>query len=264
MIQSDADILWNRKLGPMYFHLGLSLRGFEQAVPGQFITLRAQRQQSPLLRRPFSIHRLIQADNRVQGIEILYRTAGDCTRYLSTLAPGEKVNILGPLGNGFSLPDSGRIFLVAGGIGVAPMVFLAETLRQKSHPSEITIFLGGRTQTDLLCQKAFLDLGLRLELSTDDGSTGHQGLVTDLLKKHLTETKAHGIYACGPMPMLAAVAGLARSHAVPCQVSIETIMACGMGVCLGCALDDQVITDKYRHVCIDGPVFDAATLKFDN
>lgn len=264
MIQKDTIILWNRQVGPTYFHMGLSCtEGFETAIPGQFVTLRANRQQTPLLRRPFSIHRLIRENNSVRGVEILYRAVGTCTRHLSTLVKGDRVNILGPLGNGFPTSNIGRSYLVAGGIGVAPMIFLAETLQKtRTEPSGDIMFLGGRTKEDLLCTDEFQRAGMSVQLSTDDGSLGYKGLVTDLLEKAVATKRPDWIFACGPMPMLKTVARFAQSNHIPCQVSIETLMACGLGVCLGCAMDDNKVTEKYRHVCIDGPVFDAATLTF--
>ncbi|MFZ5572112.1 MAG: dihydroorotate dehydrogenase electron transfer subunit [Thermodesulfobacteriota bacterium] len=266
ILQQDTRILWNRAIGSSYFHMGLRCgEGFENAVPGQFVTLRIPDQQTPLLRRPFSIHRLVRENDSIRGIEILYRVVGNCTGRLSRLSAGDRVSLLGPLGNGFSVPGDGPIYMAAGGIGVAPMVFLAESIHKKSpESSPHTLFLGGRTQTDLLCMDIFRSLGMALEVSTDDGSVGYEGLVTDLLQQAVLDNPPERIVACGPMPMLKTVARIARSRQVPCEVSIETLMACGMGVCLGCAVEDRRPADKYRHVCIDGPVFEAATLLMDS
>jgi dihydroorotate dehydrogenase electron transfer subunit len=152
--------------------------------------------------------------------------------------------------------------VVAGGIGVAPMVFLASRLyRMNFDFSNSRVFIGGRTKDDLLCRNDFVKLGLDVLATTDDGSAGDQCLVTHPLEEAIEHHSPDIIVACGPMEMLACVIGIVDKHRVPCQVSIETMMACGMGACLGCAVEGRDKAERYLHACQDGPVFDAAILK---
>jgi len=187
---------------------------------------------------------------------------GEGTKKLSGCKKGDIVDILGPLGNGFSFSDHyKRIFIVAGGIGVAPMLFLASYLQKKGvNPSECMVFLGGRSKDDLLCSDDFLRIGMKIHLTTDDGSAGDRCFVTHPLEIALEKGRPDIIYACGPLEMLKCVAGIAEKHTVTCQVSIETIMACGMGACLGCAVERKETSGNYMHACLDGPVFDAGAL----
>lgn len=266
MFQEEAEVLWNRVAGPACYRLGLTCHpGYTDARPGQFVMLRGSDPADPLLPRPFSICRLVEQDGAVAGIEILYKVVGEGTRKLARLAPGERLSLLGPLGKGFAPPPATvRSLLVAGGIGVAPMVFLARDLAAGGvDPQTVEVLLGGRTRDDLLCREDFETLGISVRTTTDDGSEGEHGLVTAPLERALRAATPPGIvYACGPLPMLRGVARLARAGGVACQVSIETVMACGMGACLGCAVEDGRTDARYRHACIDGPVFDAEALKF--
>ena len=264
IFQKKAKILWNKKIGHSYYRIGLKCSNeYSCAKPGQFVMLRLYDQIAPLLRRPFSIHRLIVRDKRVEGIELLYKVVGECTKKLSMSGKGDIVDIVGPLGNGFIIPDNcHRIFIVAGGVGVAPMLFLVLSLQEKGVDlSKCTIFIGGRTKDDILCKDYFLNLKMKVYITTDDGSAGIKGLVADPFKSAIKENQPDIICACGPLAMLRSVALIAEMHAVPCQVSIETIMACGIGACLGCAVEGKDNTDKYLHVCMDGPVFDAGAIK---
>lgn len=265
MIQEDVNIVSNINIAPGYFKMSLECDpAFSSATPGQFITLHSRKQLNPLLRRPFSIHRLRKTDQGTQGIEILYKVVGKYTEGLACMKPGETVSLLGPLGNGFRIKDGmNRIYLAAGGIGVAPIVFLADFLiRKQIKMSSLKMFLGGRSQHDLLCQNDFRDMGIKTDLATDDGSIGKKGMVTRLLEDAVSEDLPDLICACGPMPMLKAVADITEKHGIDCQISIETIMACGMGACLGCAVQMKQNPDTYDHVCIDGPVFDVNRLDF--
>jgi dihydroorotate dehydrogenase electron transfer subunit len=263
MLSETVKVLWNDSLGPEYFKMGLkSHAGYAQADPGQFVMVRPADRLYPLLRRPFSIHRLIESRGTVDGIEILYKTVGKGTRALSACRAGDDIDLLGPLGKGFDLPPGAkRIFIVTGGIGVAPMLFLAQTLQKKGlDASDCAVFLGGRTRKDLLCADEFLDLGMQVRVTTDDGSAGDACLVTLPMTDAMKRRPPDIIYACGPMAMLQCVATAAADHGIPCRVSVETVMACGMGACLGCAVGSAVSTETYLHACVDGPVFDAAVL----
>ncbi len=262
-VQETSKILANDRVSEGYFKIRLTCAPhYKHAVPGQFVTLRLSGQKEPLLRRPFSIHRMLTKEKNGLQFEILYRVAGGFTRQMSVQAPGGLIDMLGPVGHGFTICcHKAPVVLAAGGIGTAPLVFLAERLKQAGMDmSMVTVFLGGLTKTDILCQDVFLGLGARVFTVTEDGTAGVKGLVTDPLKSWLEENSPAMIYACGPHGMLKAVAGIARSRAISCEVSIETLMACGLGVCMGCAVSAGDTEEGYRHVCKDGPVFDAKVL----
>jgi dihydroorotate dehydrogenase electron transfer subunit len=264
MIQTTATVLQNEALAANYGRISLSCDGaFARSKPGQFVMLGFPGSIDPLLRRPFSIHRLISADGSWQGIELLYKTIGPATHRLSRLRAGEAVSLLGPLGNAFQIaPGTRRIYLAAGGVGVAPMVFLLEWLRSlQREPPACHLFLGGRSREDLLCAGEVERLGVPVVLTTDDGSCGDQCLVTSPLEEAIRREPPDLVLACGPRAMLACVQGIVRACAVPCQVSIETMMACGMGACLGCAVSGRRDDSRYLHACLDGPVFDAEEIE---
>lgn len=258
MKQQVANILYNDALSPGYWRLGLATgSGYVDARPGQFVMVRLEDGDFPLLRRPFSIHRLMVEGAAANRIEVLYRVIGRGTRILSGLRPGQAVDLLGPLGRGFRIPETARrIDVAAGGIGVAPMPFLFEHLKAQLDLSACRVFLGGRTRQDLLCRDDFEAMGVRVIPTTDDGSDGDQCLLTHPLETAVRQTPPDLIAACGPMGMLACVAGIARSTGVACQVSLESAMACGIGACLGCAVQPASKNAHYLHVCKDGPVFD--------
>jgi dihydroorotate dehydrogenase electron transfer subunit len=175
---------------------------------------------------------------------------------------GDMVDVLGPLGRGFSTRgEFRRVHMVAGGIGIAPLVFLAKHLmRQGYSGSQIYLFVGGRSCGDLLCLEIFEHLGIQLMVTTDDGSAGSQCLVTQPLRESLRQQKPEILFACGPMPMLREVMAISRKDGIPCQVSVETMMACGMGACLGCAVEKRDSKEQYLHACMDGPVFEAGQI----
>jgi dihydroorotate dehydrogenase electron transfer subunit len=217
---------------------------------------------SPLLRRPFSLLGLIREEGRITGIEILYKVVGKGTELLSHCSKGGCLSVLGPLGNAFQVPEScRRLILVAGGVGVPPIRFLATSmLDQENRPERCVVFIGGRSKEDLVCITEFDLPDFLLDISTDDGSIGHHGVVTRSLEKALAADPADLICACGPEGMLKAVSAIAGERNIPCQVSIEAMMACGMGACLGCAVQSADDNSRYLHVCADGPVFDTNRL----
>ena len=263
IIQEKVIVLSNTPVGPGYYRIKVSChRQYADAMPGQFVMVRLISKIDPLLPRPFSIHRLVRQDGHVIGLELLFKVVGKATHALSLKKPGEYIDLTGPLGTGFSIPVEARyINIVAGGIGVAPMIFFLEYLRQQRHdPASIEVFLGGKSKADLLCLTDFSDFGVKVHATTDDGSSGDQCLVTDPLEISVAGNLPDIIYACGPMDMLACISGIAEKYGVTCQVSIEAMMACGMGACLGCAVAGRNRSDSYFHVCLDGPVFDIAEL----
>ncbi len=256
--QHQAKILWNRNIGSAYYHMGLSCAGFPPATPGQFIMVAVSGQHPPLLRRPFSIYHA-GYNGTEATVELLYKVVGTGTEILSQKAPEAMLNILGPLGNGFTLAPSGRrIYFAGGGIGVPPLLFLATALHQKGYDmAGCQLFLGGRSKSDLLCQDEFRRLGINIHLTTDDGSAGDQCLITTPLAQAIADAPPDILYACGPLPMLHCILGIQKQYPFRCQVSIETLMACGIGACLGCAVPKSDGSGQYWHACQNGPVFDA-------
>ena len=223
------------------------------AQPGQFVMVRVSETTDPLLRRPFSLFR---ADGPAGTAEILFRISGRGTSMLDRVQSGDTIDVVGPLGRPFpSLPGQ-EIVLVGGGVGIPPLFFYAETLRRLEPARNIHVLMGGRTKGDLVAWEEFERLGIDVQPATDDGSAGHAGVVTDLLQPFLGPSRA--ILACGPTPMLRAVSEMAARSNTPCYVSVEERMACGLGVCMGCAV--PVRSDhgpSYRLACTDGPVFEA-------
>jgi dihydroorotate dehydrogenase electron transfer subunit len=264
MLQFEASVLWNTAVSEDTFHLGLSAPAdFARARPGQFVMVQIQRAPQTLLRRPFSIHNLIWKADGFEGFELLYKAVGRGTRALRDYGPGERLPILGPLGSSFTVNRPWRrVFLVAGGIGVAPMPFLAKALLEKGLKSEnCHVFIGGRSKADLLCHAEMAALQLPLTLTTDDGSAGDQCLITHPVASALERITPDAVFACGPMAMLACLADMLETRGIFTQVSVESMMACGMGACLGCALPDRDADAPYRHVCLDGPVFRLEQIK---
>jgi dihydroorotate dehydrogenase electron transfer subunit len=233
------------------------------AKPGQFIMMRINEGTDPLLRRPFSICGV--RDHEI--LLILYKTVGHGTRILSKKKPGEKLWVMGSLGNGFNLPaPDKKAILVAGGIGLAPLYFLAHCLKNSLH----SFLAGFGTMKDIIPPGHVTHENLTLTISTDDGSSGYSGFVTDLLETslaaHAHEKEKIAIYACGPMSMLKKTASIAADRGIACQVSLEALMACGLGACQGCAVrvNQQDQSTPYRHVCKDGPVFPSNEIDWSN
>ena len=250
MTIQNAPVLSRKELAPGIFDYLVSCPELAaQAVPGQFVHIRVP---GRTLRRPISI---CSIDTAAGTLRLVMEVRGEGTAILSQVDEGDTLDLLGPLGNGFSLPDpSAKVIVVGGGIGVPPLLGVAQRFGANADAC-----LGFRTAGAMILGEDFSAAGIRVRVATDDGSIGHHGLVTALVKERLEEGPAHLICACGPGPMLRAVAALAKEYAVPCQVSLEERMACGVGACLGCAVqvasaDGSVV---YKHVCKDGPVFPA-------
>jgi dihydroorotate dehydrogenase electron transfer subunit len=237
----------------------------ELTQPGQFVMVKAGAMIDSILRRPFSVFEVIRERGRVTAISILNKRAGRNTRALYALAAGDRISCLGPLGKPFTTRPSRRAWLVAGGVGLAPFATLAEALAAAAIPA--TLFYGARNAGELFYLDFFERLGVSLVLSTEDGSRGVRGRVTVPLE---TALSADGrgdvmIYACGPEPMLAAVAALAARHQTPCEVSVERVMGCGLGGCYSCVIPVRGADDHSHFVrsCIGGPVFDGATVAWE-
>jgi dihydroorotate dehydrogenase electron transfer subunit len=264
MVLERAEILFNEPLNQELYHLGLRCPQIASSIqPGQFLMIRIGPGSDPLLRRPFAVHRL----RLPAGFEILYKVVGRGTRLLTETERGADLDVLGPLGRGFEIPDGdGLLLMVAGGIGVAPLPFLAETLVASGRKGPYLLWFGGKTARDLVCVHHFQDLGFVTELVTEDGTAGRKGLVTDHLEEWLPRQKEMPklIYSCGPYPMQRKVVQLAGRLGIPVQVAMEAFMACGVGACLGCSLrcrpPDEGTDTYYANVCQHGPVFRGAEI----
>ena len=222
-------------------------------LPGQFAQLQIEGSKQTFLRRPISIHFVDKKQNQVW---FLVQTVGEGTRQLARMQAGDRLNVILPLGNGFTMPAdaSARVLLVGGGVGVAPLLYMGALMREKGL--EPTFLLGARSAGDLLQLDKFRTLG-RVFVTTEDGSEGEKGFVTQ--HSLLQQEKFTQISVCGPKPMMVAVARYAKSAGIPCEVSLENMMACGLGACLCCVEDTEM---GNVCVCKEGPVFDIKKLKW--
>lgn len=247
--------------GPTTFVLHLSgCAPLVDMLPGQFVMLRGEWGRDPLLPRAFSVLGV-----RPDGVcEVLVKTHGRGTALLEAARPGNRFQILGPLGSAFLAPSPTRAdWLVAGGVGLAPLLFHAERAARAGLAGQLRMFYGGRTAHDLVLLDRVQRACGRMDLSTDDGSMGAHGRITALLDAALAAAVAAGppptLFVCGPDPMLVATAKIARAHRVKTYLSLEGEMGCGIGVCLGCAV--ACATRPYRYTCKEGPVMDLDELK---
>ncbi len=228
-----------------------------EARAGQFVMIKAGSSAEPPLRRPFSV---LRVDRREDTFSLFLKTIGAGTRALADLSPEDVAQCLGPLGRPFTPPSPNREpLLVAGGYGIAPFRLFCEELLAGGRRARV--FYGGRTATDLQIREPFERMGIPLAASTDDGSFGHRGRVTEAVEAHLEVASGPvQLYACGPEAMLRTVARLAEGRRLPAEVSLDPWMGCGMGTCLGCVVWIQKAEEarpRYRCACTEGPVFDA-------
>lgn len=272
----ECEILAQSEVGPNVVRT--LLKGPEiarQAQPGQFVNVRVTPTTDPLLRRPFSIH----ATYPDEGVySLLYVLRGKGTALLHKARPRDKISVVGPLGKPFDLGDSSEAehIVVAGGCGAAPLHFLCDALCRKWGCKHVTVLAGAQSKDTILCEAEFKSYDVNVLISTDDGSYGCQGYVTDLLDAYLAERCSMSsqpgnsplirVYSCGPHDMLKEVARISREYKVSsCQVSLENVMACGIGVCMGCVQkvkdsghgDDPAECFHYERVCTEGTVFEA-------
>jgi dihydroorotate dehydrogenase electron transfer subunit len=260
----SIPILSQEFLGEKFFKLALSSSAIAKAAnPGNFVHARVSEDDYPLLRRAFSIHHVDRSKNR---FEILFKVIGKGTEMLSKKRPGENLDVMGPIGNSFSLPrQNSEIVLVAGGMGIAPLWFLLSRLPKKLKTDKIVFFLGARSKRELVYIDRLKQAGVELIIATDDGSAGRKGLVTEIFLKEIEKRKTDpgklAVYSCGPQMMLARMAQIAGKLDFSCQVSLENHMACGVGVCWGCVVKHK--DGKYKRICADGPVFNGRELNFE-
>lgn len=223
------------------------------ALPGQFVMVKTSPSYDPFLKRPISIHRI---DRTAGLISLVYQVVGRGTQLMAQRREQEEIELIGPLGNGFRIPDEKKcIAIVGGGAGIAPLFALAaELVRQKK---EVYVMLGAQNREKLIAVDDFESLGCKVLLATDDGSRGRKGFVTQLLEELSKTVHPDVIYACGPLPMLKGAVRIAENARIPCQVSLEERMGCGTGACIGCVTkvrgeDGSIV---HKRVCHDGPVF---------
>jgi dihydroorotate dehydrogenase electron transfer subunit len=268
-VDVDASVIANTRLSDDYSVLALAAPAIAAAArPGQFVMLKTARGMDPLLRRPFSIFEILRnSDGSPRGITILTKSIGKGTSLLYDVEAGARLECLGPLGRPFEAVDPpAHAWMIAGGVGLAPFVTLAEALIARG--TSATLFYGARRAVDLHCADIFERLGVTLVLATEDGSRGTRGLITAPLEAALLEiqpSREVRLYACGPTPMMRAVAGVAAAHGRRCDVSLEQVMGCGMGGCYSCVVPAHEPGSPPHHTrsCIDGPVFDASRIVWE-
>lgn len=276
--ECSGVVVENRCVARDTWLMRLSCPGLaRQITPGQFFMVRDLRVSDPMLGRPFALLDVWEdADGQIAGVDFGYVVVGKMTNLMTTWRAGDHCSLWGPLGNGFPVADVDRLCLVAGGIGVTP--FLAVTnealgRREYGMPArttsvtsgKISLCYGVRSEEYLACTELFEEAGADVIVSTDDGSFGQKGFVTDSLTEQIRSSEPpQAIYCCGPEPMMQAVGQIASENEIPCWLSLETPMACGFGICFSCVtrvrMDDG--TTDYRRTCVEGPVFPAGKLCF--
>ena len=257
-----AKVVSNKEISQDLFCL--SLLGDDRLLrgrPGQFVMVRGAWGADPLLSRPFSVYRYRPPNSKEGTIQLLIKRVGRGTELLARMHPGEEVFVQGPLGNGFpEINLSNRLFLVGGGIGIAPMMAVAESLSGEQLKNTRLIF-GGKGRSDVSgIEDDLSNVGVETLYVTEDGSRGYQGTVVDVLRNELSS--GYVVFACGPRGMLRAVAELSIERDCRVFVSYEERMACGIGLCLGCAVPNT--SGTYNLTCKDGPVFDAQTIRWED
>lgn len=228
----------------------------DTAKPGHFVEVRVADSVEPLLRRPISIYNM---DKEKGILEIIFQVKGKGTEILANRREGEEIDLLGPLGYGtFSVKEKTNVAIIGGGIGTFPLYELAKQLQQVN--TKVNTYIGFRSKDFVVLEKEFKEVSNRLVITTDDGSYAQSGFAIEKLKEDLKTQKIDAIYACGPLPMLKAVQALSIQENIPCQISLEEKMGCGIGACLGCAVKTAKSpkdAPEYWHVCKAGPVFNA-------
>ena len=261
MLEQTLTIVANERDTDSYFRLVLRAPDIAPLIqPGQFAHVRILPLKDALLRRPFSIFQ-VAGDT----FSILYKTVGKGTAVLSQMRAGEEVSVIAPLGHGFTVPPAGGEIplLVAGGYGMAAMFLLAQRSPQKG-----IVFVGGRRRVDILCEKEFAAIGWEVRATTEDGSHGEKGLVTAPVIAEIEKRKAESgkrkLYACGPTPMLKAVGKIAEEHNLPCELSMDEHMCCGVGTCLTCVIKVKAGDSwEYQRTCTEGPVYDSRQIVWE-
>ncbi len=261
---ATGEVLSHKKYGEHYHSLTIVAPDIgEQVKPGQFVNIKCGESRSHILRRPFSVYRVHKRGGWASTIEVVFDIRGPGTGYLAALRGHASVDLIGPLGRGFTIPKRrAHCLLVGGGIGAAPLFFLADELRNEGH--RVDVILGARTQGLLLNAIEARRLASVCLSTTEDGTAGDQGRVTDVLEETIERCGTEVVYACGPHPMLAAVTEVCVERQLPVQVAVEELMACGYGVCMTCVMPLRRKPKKdeppeeavvYARSCTEGPVF---------
>lgn len=262
-LQTHGVVLKNERVQSRYFLLEIDCPPIARIIkPGQFVMLKVSHSQDPLLRRPFSFFRnnpLRQGSKKKRGrLSILYKTVGKGTQKMTEMERGEKVDLIGPLGNGFTssiLSSSQKAILIGGGVGIVSLLPLAEVLKAGKN---LFVFIGGKTKSDILCVEDFKKLGSNTFIATEDGSLGYQGTVIDLFLSGIEKSWKEApspIYSSGPLGMLKELAKALGPKKYLCQASLEARMGCGFGACWGCVVRTTDTRIPYQRVCKEGPVF---------
>lgn len=277
LIQRSVEVVENERMARDTYRLRLFCPELARRItPGQFIMLRIADTNDPLIGRPLALYdTALSGAGQPEAIDVVYLVKGRFTTRLRTCGPGAQLDIWGPLGNGFEPIKTDHLIMVAGGIGQTPFVALAQEYlgrrrygnppRSPSIASRITLCYGARSADLLAGVDDFRRLGVSIQLATDDGSAGHRGFVTEALEKLLVEPDAgRRIVCCGPERMMAAVSRIAARTCTPCQVSLETPMACGIGICFTCVakVRDESGNWDFKRTCVEGPVFDAELIEW--
>jgi len=240
----------------------------QQAMPGQFVMVRTANEHDPLLRRPFSIHDV----NPDGTFQLLFKIIGKGTRLLAGKKSNEEIDLVGPLGRGFAVVPQKKHILLGGGMGIAPLLFLARYITTKMPDANLLVLLGARSANEIgPLADEFRQVSKSVSFATDNGSVGYHGFVTDLFEQGLATGKIGKgcmVYSCGPHPMLTKAVAICKKADLQCQVSLETMMACGISACLGCAIKkrhtgNEITGRTYLHVCKHGPVFDAGEVAWE-
>lgn len=253
-----TKIISNERVAEDIYKMSFSAEKIAKEIqPGQFFQIKCTDSIYPLLRRPFSLHR-IDGDN----IEIFYKVVGKGTKILSGKKSQSEIDVIGPLGNGFEINHTiDTVILLSGGMGFAPLTALAYKIRELIPGRKMYALLGAKTKTEILCARDFSQTGAEILITTEDGSLGKKGVITELFYQCISGCQPQDIdiYACGPNAMLKSVSHIAKEHNLNCQISLEERMACGTGVCMGCAVKT---INGYKLTCKDGPIFDARQLQW--
>ncbi len=276
-VQQTVEVVENVKLAVDTYRVRFRCPDMAQRiVPGQFLMLKLSDLTDPLIGRPLALYDTAASGagaGDVDAVDVVYLVKGKLTSRLAGFRPGQRLDVWGPLGNGFAQQATDHLIMVAGGIGQTPFVALAnealgrrrygDMTREVARAGRVTLCYGARRADLLAGIEDFERAGVDVKIATDDGSRGYHGLVTDLLKQTLDEAgEDRRIVCCGPEPMMEAVAGVAAGSGTACQVSLETPMACGIGICFTCVAKIRDIDGEwdYKRTCVDGPVFDAASI----
>ncbi len=275
-VQRTVTILENERLARDTYRLRFACPEIAvSAVPGQFVMLRLAALNDPLIGRPLAIYDIIERDGRADALDVVYLVKGKFTSRVVRAQPGQELVVWGPLGNGFSAAPVDHLIMVAGGIGQTPFLTLGQEFlgtrrfgdgsRAVTPAKRVTLCYGARSADLLAGVPDFERAGIEVRIATDDGSRGKHGLVTDLLREVVAESQgSRRVVCCGPEPMMAAVSRLTSELQTPCQVSLETPMACGVGICFTCVAkvrDEQGEWD-YKRTCVEGPVFEASQIEW--